>query len=63
MGLFCSIQLILFLKRNEAEDEVDTSSMSFRRKLETEMKPLSARTRIHRKLKIEESIPETIQNI
>lgn len=63
VGLFCSIQLILSLKRNEAEDEVDTSSMSFRQKIETELKPLSARIRNHRKMKIEESIPETIQSV
>jgi len=63
VGLFCSIQLILSLKRNETEDEVDTSSMSFRQKLERETRPLSARPRVHRKLKIEESIPETVQSI
>ncbi len=64
VGLFCSIQLILSLKRNEVEDEVDTSSMSFRQKLDRELsKPLSARTRVQRKPKIEESIQETNQNI
>lgn len=63
VGLFCSIQLIVTLKRDETEEEVDTSSMSFRQKLERELKPLSTRTRVHRKLKIEESIPDTIQSI
>jgi len=63
VGLFCSFQLILSLKRNDNTDEVDTSSMSFRQKLESELKPLSARTRPHRKIKIDESTPETIQSI
>lgn len=63
VGLFCSIQLILTLKHGETDDEVDTSSMSFRQKLDRELKPLSARTRAQRKLKIEETIPEAIQNI
>lgn len=63
VGLFCSIQLILSLKLNETEDEVDTSSMSFRQKLGTELKPLSSRTRVHRKPNIEDSIPDTIQSI
>ncbi|KAJ6642401.1 23 kDa integral membrane protein, partial [Pseudolycoriella hygida] len=61
-GLFCTIQLVLSLRRNETEEEVDTSSMSFRQKLNRELKPLT-RTQIHRKLKIEESKPDTIQNI
>lgn len=63
VGLFCSIQLILTLKHGETDDEVDTSSMSFRQKLDRELKPLSARTRAQRKLKIEEATPEAIQNI
>ncbi|KAG4071543.1 hypothetical protein HA402_011697 [Bradysia odoriphaga] len=63
VGLFCSIQLILTLKHSEIDDEVDTSSMSFRQKMERELKPLSARTRAQRKIKIEESIPEAIQSI
>lgn len=67
VGLFCGIQLIISLKLNETEDEVDTSSMSFRQKLGGELKPLSSRTsrtRVHRKLNIEESSqPDTIQSV
>jgi len=64
VGLFCSIQLISSLKQNENIDDVDTSSMSFRQKLERELKPLSSRTRTrtHHKVNIEESIPDTIQS-